>query len=164
MMVRSEGLTLLEVLLVVAVIGILGALGISFSAEALARQRVEAATRRVLLGLERGRLAAERRGVPCALALDAGGWRLASGAGLLGCEGSELSFGEGVSGAEGLRLEHNLPEAVRFSSNGLVLDGGTVLVGHPGTELVRCVVVSLPLGVTRVGLYGNGVCRPDPAL
>ncbi|MEI6616598.1 MAG: GspH/FimT family protein, partial [Cyanobium sp. ELA507] len=158
-MVRSEGLTLLEVLLVVAVIGILGALGISFSAEALARQRVEAATRRVLLGLERGRLAAERRGVPCALALDAGGWRLASGAGLLGCEGSELSFGEGVSGAEGLRLEHNLPEVVRFSSNGLVLDGGTVLVGHPGTELVRCVVVSLPLGVTRVGLYGNGVCR-----
>ena len=63
-----------------------------------------------------------------------------------------------------LRLEHNLPAAVRFSANGLVLDGGTVVVSHPGTSLARCVVVSLPLGVTRVGLYGNGSCLPDAAL
>ena len=163
-MLRSEGLTLLELLLVVAVIGILAGLAIPLSAEALARQQVEAATRRVLLGLERGRRAAERGGVPCALALDAGGWRPASGGGLGGCGGSELSFGEGVSGAEDLQVEHNLPRAVRFSSNGLVLDGGTVLVSHRSTELVRCVVVSLPLGITRVGLYGNGACRPDPEL
>jgi hypothetical protein len=53
---------------------------------------------------------------------------------------------------------------VRFSSNGLVLDGGTVVVGHPATALFRCVVVSLPLGVTRVGLWEGGACRPDPAL
>jgi len=39
-----------------------------------------------------------------------------------------------------------------------------VLVSHRSTELVRCVVVSLPLGITRVGLYGNGACRPDPEL
>jgi len=39
-----------------------------------------------------------------------------------------------------------------------------VLVAHRATALNRCVVVSLPLGVTRVGLHGDGICRPDPNL
>jgi hypothetical protein len=75
-----------------------------------------------------------------------------------------LALGEGVRSQEGLRLEHNLPPALRFSSNGLVLDAGTVLVAHRATALNRCVVVSLPLGVTRVGLQRDGICRPDPNL
>jgi len=39
-----------------------------------------------------------------------------------------------------------------------------VQLAHRATALSRCVVVSLPLGVTRVGLYGGGSCRPDPNL
>lgn len=57
---------------------------------------------------------------------------------------------------------------MRFSGSGLVLDGGTVLVEAPGTELRRCVVVALPLGVTRVGVMEGGgaalnaaLCRPE---
>jgi ABC-type branched-subunit amino acid transport system ATPase component len=61
-------------------------------------------------------------------------------------------------------LEHNLPAAVRFTSNGLVLDGGTVVLSAPGTDLVRCVVISLPLGVMRLGQWQQGACRPDLAL
>jgi hypothetical protein len=61
-------------------------------------------------------------------------------------------------------VEHNLPGEVRFTANGLLLDGGTVMLRHPHTTLTRCVVVSLPLGVTRVGLQGKGGCLPDPAL
>jgi hypothetical protein len=37
-------------------------------------------------------------------------------------------------------------------------------VSHRATALSRCVVISLPLGVTRVGLHGDGTCRPDPLL
>lgn len=163
-MARPEGFTLLELLMVAAALGGLALLSLGVSSETLARQRVEAATRRVLLGLERGRLVAERRGMPCALALADQGWQAPQTGSLPGCEGGALEFGEGVAGSAELQLQHNLPEAVRFSSNGLVLDGGTVVVGHPATALLRCVVVSLPLGVTRVGLWEGGICRPDPAL
>jgi hypothetical protein len=68
----------------------------------------------------------------------------------------------GLDGAEGgLEVTHNLPDPVRFSANGLVLDGGTVWLRSQGTPLVRCVVVSLPLGITRVGREGPGGCEPE---
>ena len=163
-MARSEGFTLMELLLVVAILALMGVISLGAGAEVLARLEVEAATRRVLVGLEQGRTAAERMGRPCALSLDAAGWGPPRSGGLPACMGMTLALGEGLGPQEGLRLEHNLPEAVRFSSNGLVLDAGTVLVAHRATALNRCVVVSLPLGVTRVGLHGNGICRPDPNL
>jgi prepilin-type N-terminal cleavage/methylation domain-containing protein len=161
---RSGGFSLIELLVVVAVLTILALLAFGFEREALARLQVEAAARRVLLGLERGRAAAEREGRACALSLDQRGWRAPTAGGLPGCGGAPLELGEGVATLGELTVQHNLPSAVRFSSNGLVLDGGTVLVGHPATALVRCVVVSLPLGVTRVGLQGEAGCRPDPSL
>jgi len=163
-MARSEGFTLMELLLVVAILALMGVISLGAGAEILARLEVEAATRRVLVGLEQGRIAAERMGRPCALSLDAAGWRSPRSGGLPACMGVPLALGEGLGPQGGLRLEHNLPEAVRFSSNGLVLDAGTVLVAHRTTALNRCVVVSLPLGVTRVGLHGDGICRPDPNL
>ena len=51
-----------------------------------------------------------------------------------------------------------------FRSNGLLIDAGSVQVSHPATALVRCVVVSLPLGITRVGLQNEAGCMPDPSL
>jgi prepilin-type N-terminal cleavage/methylation domain-containing protein len=163
-MARSEGFTLVELLLVVAILGLMGLITLGFGSELLARLEVETATRRLLVGLERGRSAAERQGRPCALSLNAGGWSQPSTGDLPACAGVPLALGEGLGPETALRLEHNLPPAVRFSSNGLVLDGGTVVVAHRATALSRCVVVSLPLGVTRVGLHGDGTCRPDPNL
>ena len=72
----------------------------------------------------------------------------------------------------GVNLRHNLPAALRFSSNGLVLDGGTVLISAAGIDLRRCLVLSLPLGVVRLGRYSGSVdgtpsssaCLADGAL
>jgi hypothetical protein len=163
-MARSDAFTVMELLLTVAILALIGVISLGAGAESVGRLQVEAATRRVLVGLEQGRTAAERRGRPCALSLDAAGWGPPRAGDLPACVGVALALGEGLGSQEGLRLEHNLPQAVRFSSNGLVLDAGTVLVAHRATALNRCVVVSLPLGVTRVGLHGNGICRPDPNL
>ena len=41
------------------------------------------------------------------------------------------------------------------------LDGGTVLLSTEGTDLVRSVVVALPLGVNRLGRQWPGGCLPD---
>jgi hypothetical protein len=63
-----------------------------------------------------------------------------------------------------VKLTHNFPAMLRFSSNGLVLDGGTAVLQAAGTSLQRCLVMALPLGITRVGRFQAGRCEPDPSL
>lgn len=160
---RSTGLSTLELLLAAALLGLLTLPCLHWAAASLALQEVESASRRVMLGLEQGRSAAERSGQPCGLRLQRDGWGPPVGGGLPACPGVVLPLLE--AGRESaIELRHNLPEVVRFTSNGLVLDGGTVLVGAEGTELVRCVVLALPLGVVRIGRWQEEECRPDPAL
>jgi prepilin-type N-terminal cleavage/methylation domain-containing protein len=155
------GFTLPETLLALVLVGLLAQLGLSSASRELAAARLEGASRRVMVGLERGRDAAQRSGRPCALSLEATGWREPQAGGLPACEGAALELAEGIAGPE-VTVSHNLPAAVRFTSNGLVIDGGTVLLSTEGTDLVRCVVVALPLGVTRLGRHGPGGCLPDP--
>jgi prepilin-type N-terminal cleavage/methylation domain-containing protein len=159
----STGFSLAEVLLVAAILALLAALSIGAGGRGLAQLRLENATRRVLLGLELGRSAAQRTGAPCALALEERGWGAPGSGGLPACPGVELALDEGVLPGR-IAIAHNLPAAVRFTSNGLVLDGGSVQLEVPGEALVRCVVVSLPLGITRVGRQGAAGCEPDPLL
>ncbi len=162
-MAASEqgGFTLSETLLALVLVGLLAQLGLASASQELAAARLEGASRRVMVGLERGRDAALRLGQPCVLALTADGWQEPQGSSLPACAGAALHLGEGL-GAPAVSLSHNLPAAVRFTRNGLIIDGGTVLLSTEGTDLVRCVVVALPLGVTRLGRQGPGGCLPDP--
>jgi len=160
---RSGGHSTPELLVAAALLALLALPALQVAAGSVAAQRVESVSRRVALGLELGRAAAQRSGQPCALQLDGEGWREPQSGSLPGCPGVALPLGgEGSDG--GVRLRHNLPRAVRFASNGLVLDGGTVVVAAPGTALERCVVMSLPLGVVRMGRWQEEECRPDPSL
>lgn len=159
----QRGFTLLQALVSLAVIGTLAWLALGRSHEVLARLQVELAARRLLVGLERGREAAERIGQPCGLKLTPEGWRGAATAAAEACDGGDLTLQEGLLPVQ-LRLEHSFAAAVKFTANGLAIDGGTAVVGASGTELVRCVVMSPPLGVTRLGRYtGQPGGRPDPA-
>ena len=156
------GFTLSETLLALALVGLLAQLGLTSAIRDLAAARLEGASRRVMVGLERGRDAALRLGQPCVLALTADGWQEPQGSSLPACEGAAMDLGEGLGGGPAVSLSHTLPAAVRFTSNGLIIDGGTVLLSTEGTDLVRCVVVALPLGITSLGRQGPGGCLPDP--
>lgn len=63
-----------------------------------------------------------------------------------------------------VQLSHNFPAVLRFSRNGLVLDGGTAVLQASGTAVQRCLVMSPPLGITRVGRYLGGHCEPVAGL
>ena len=65
----------------------------------------------------------------------------------------------------------HLLTVIRVSANGLLLDGGTTVLSHEGVDRSLCLVVSLPLGVSRVGTYEgdlpalaesprSNLCRP----
>lgn len=155
---RAPAWTMAELLIAAALLLLLAAWASRGGAEALARQRLQTASQRLVGGLEEARAAAVREGQPCGMRLGSSGWDGPSASQLRACGGVAAGL------AEAVELSHNLPDPVRFTANGLVLDGGTVWLRSQGTALVRCVVVSLPLGVTRVGRQGPGGCEPETLL
>jgi hypothetical protein len=160
MMRRPEGHTLPELLIAAALLAVVMPLLFGAASGQQARLGVESTLRRLAFGLEMGRVVALRQGSPCVLALEGGSWQAPGAASLPGCAGAELSLEEGVVPA-GVEVEHNLPALVRFSSNGLVLDGGTLVVRAEGTAVARCLVISPPLGVVRLGRYEASTCLPE---
>ena len=128
---RPNGFSLVECLVVMALLGILVTLAIPSSSAVQRRLELDRGLRRLRVGLDRGRMAAQRDRQPCSLQLTASGWQPP--------------------------LTGNLPDAVRFSTNGLVLDGGLVVLVHPSHAQALCLVIGLPLGISRTGVY-----RGDP--
>ena len=166
---RPNGFSLLECLVVVALLGILATLAIPSSSAVQRRLELDSALRRLRVGLDRGRMAAERDRQPCALELSANGWQPPLAGDLLACRGGVTPLVE--TGAGELELRSNLPDSVRFSSNGLVLDGGLVVVSHPSHAQALCLVIGLPLGISRSGVYrgdlnsslSSALCLPSDA-
>ena len=152
---RPNGYSLVECLVVVALLGILVTLAIPSSSAVQRRLELDSDLRRLRLGLDRGRMAAERDRQPCALQLSASGWQAPLTGDLPACRVGVTALAE--TGAGELELHSNLPDAVRFSSNGLVLDGGLVVLSHPSHGQALCLVIGLPLGISRTGIY-----RGDP--
>lgn len=143
-----------------AVLAILAVVGLGQGGELLARQRVDAALRRLEQGIHRAHLEAIRRGGPCGISLGDGAWLPpASSSGLEPCFPGEEPIAESA-----VQISHNFPGTLRFSRNGLVLDGGSVVLRSEGTPLQRCLVMSLPLGVMRMGRQGAKGCEGDPSL
>ena len=158
-----DGFSLTELLMGVVILGLLATLGWNGGRESLARQRLEAATRRLDQGIQRGRAEAQRLGRACGLSLQPEGWAPPALSTLPACVQTLESLKEPIAAGD-VRLVHNFPAMLRFSSNGLVLDGGTAVLSAAGTSLQRCLVMALPLGITRLGHHRSGRCEPDPSL
>ena len=160
---EPNGFSLAELLVGISIVGLLAALGWSAGSETLARHRLEAATHLLDQGIHRGRAEAQKLGRPCGLSLQPEGWSSPSASSLPPCLQTLQSLKEPIAPGE-VQLVHNFPDVLRFTRNGLVLDGGTAVLSASGTTLQRCLVMALPLGVTRLGRYRSGVCEPDPSL
>lgn len=166
---RPNGFSLVECLVAVALLGILASLALPSSSALQRRLDLDSGLRRLLVGLDRGRMAAQRDRQPCALQLSANGWQPPLAGDLPICRGGVTLLTE--TGPGELELRSNLPDAVRFSTNGLVLDGGLVVLSHPSHPQVLCLVSGLPLGISRSGVYRgdpggslrSDLCQPSDA-
>jgi hypothetical protein len=95
-------------------------------------------------------------------------------ASLPACPGIGMALQEGFEQGP-VVLNTNLPPVMRFTANGLLLDGGIAVLSHQRLAKARCLVVSLPLGVSRIGFYQDPLpseggrlassrCLPDVVL
>ena len=153
-------MSLVELLTAVAIVGILAGTSISASRRPLAHQQLLAAARQLELGIEQARDQAMDQQRPCALGLGEAGWITPTGDNLPGCSHAVRPLLAGDR-ASGLLLNHNISE-LQFTTNGLVLGGGTVRLAVDGLVQERCVVISLPLGITRRGIWKGRQCLPAP--
>ena len=151
-------MSLVELLTAVAIVGILAGTSIHASRRPLAYQQLLAAARQLELGIEQARDQAMDQQAPCALALGEAGWIEPDDGSLPACTHATGLLLAGDRG-DGLQLSHNISE-LQFTTNGLVLGGGTVRLAVDGLAQERCVVISLPLGITRQGLWREGQCLP----
>ena len=151
------GFSLLELLVTVVIVGILATTALAHPGRDRERLALEVGLRRLRTGLDRGRMAAERHAEPCGLALSQGGWQPPTSGALASCRGAGMDLAE--LGSSPLQLHSNLPEMLRFTANGLLLDGGLVVLSHPRVPQRLCMVIGLPLGITRTGIY-----QADPAV
>ena len=151
----TAGFSLPELLVTTAVLGVLSTVALVHAGPDRSRQQLDQAAQGLQLAIDRARLAAERDQQACGLQLMPE----------LGGAESDLQPCPTVAPplashglAAGIKAHTNLPPRLRFSINGLLLDGGLVVFSKQGTSHRPCVVASLPLGVTRQGTYGA-----DPA-
>lgn len=164
----NRGFSVLELLVAIVLLGLLATLALPSSARDQHRLELESGLRRLRIGLDRGRLAALQMQSPCALRLSEVGWTAPASLALPACSGASTDLAE-PSTMPTLRMHSTLPDVVRFTANGLVLDGGLVVLRHPRLSTAGCLVIGLPLGITRTGVYhrdpsvelSSAHCRPS---
>jgi len=141
---------------VVSVLGILASVPIVTGRSDRDQLQLDASARRLQMGLDRARSMARREQRACGLSLSEEGFAapddgILSGA-ISPCPGIGMALQE-VFEQGPVALNTNLPPVLRFTANGLLLDGGIAVLSHQRLAKARCLVVSLPLGVSRIGSY-----------
>ena len=149
-------MSLIEQLIVVSLVGLLASIPIVTGRSDRDQLQLDASARRLQSGLARARSIARREQTACGLSLNDEGFT-ASDQGILpaslpACPGIGMALQEAFEQVP-IELNTNLPSVLRFTANGLLLDGGIAVLSHERVAKARCLVVSLPLGVSRIGSY-----------
>ena len=139
-------MSLIEQLMVVSLVGILASIPIVTGRSDRDQLQLDASARRLQVGLDRARSMARREQRACGLSLSESGFAApADGilpAAIPACPGMKMALQEGFEQGP-VALNTNLPPVLRFTANGLLLDGGIAVLSHQRLTQARCLVVFL---------------------
>jgi prepilin-type N-terminal cleavage/methylation domain-containing protein len=143
---KDLGFTLTESLIVVAIVGILAAMGMPSLIAAQNRAKLSQATDLVVASLQQVQQEAIRRNQSCTLTLDKIERKIA---GSQGC----LVTGDRILPEE-IALDYTGAGNIQYGIRGNTTANKSIvlaIVGNP--NLNRCMTVSAPLGIIRLGTY-----------
>jgi prepilin-type N-terminal cleavage/methylation domain-containing protein len=152
---KDFGFTLLESLIVMAIVGILLAMGIPSLLAAQNRAKLSQATELVVVSLQESQREAIRRNKICTLTLDKINNRI------LGQQGCLLSGDRQLPDAIDLDYTSAVQDIEYGMRGNTTTNGSIVLSVRDSPNVTRCLTVSAPLGIIRLGSYdrNTNTCR-----
>lgn len=142
---RDFGFTLAESLIVVAIGGILAAMAIPSMSAAINRAKLAQATEMVVASLQEAQREAIRRNRSCTVTLDKIDRKIA---GQQGC----LLTGDRILPTE-IELSYTGDGEIKYGIRGNTTNNESVVLKTVGSPNYRCLTVSAPLGIIRLGSY-----------
>lgn len=142
---KDLGFTLAESLIVIAIGGILAAMAIPSAIAALNRAKLAQATDMVVASLQEAQREAIRSNRTCTLTLDKAAGKI------LGQQGCLLS-GDRILPNE-IKLEYTGTGEIDYGMRGNTTNNESILLQVKNTANYRCLTVSAPLGIIRLGSY-----------
>ncbi len=153
---KNIGYTLIEILIVAVIIGILAAIAVPNLLGLLSRNRVNEALAQIEGAIQESQRQAIRQGKQCRVNID-------DSTNIISGDPSDCLFNTREID-DSIIIRTNLsgtPPSILFSAKGSTTKSGTIVVLSNTTNLQKCFVISLGLGIARTGEYVPP--DPDPA-
>ena len=144
----DRGFTLIELIIVSIILGIVAAIAVPNFFALLSRNQMNNALEQLLGGIRETQQLAMRQGILCKININTGTNTLTANPN--GCLLSTRNIDDNID------IRTNIPGAtpnITFSPKGTTTRMGTIVLSSDNTELQKCFVISLGLGIMRTGDY-----------
>lgn len=152
---KNSGFTLIEVIVVTIIVGIVGAISVPSFFAFLSRNQINNSLEHLLGGIKETQQQAMRQGIQCRVNIDTSTNTLTSDPN--SCLLSIRNLDDNIT------IRTNLPggtPGITFSPKGTTTSAGTIVLSSDNTDLQRCFVISLGLGIMRTGNYTGASTGP----